>query len=62
MPYFLVNVPHPFVGTLGVGRVAAVMRIDRGVNMARFHLLAEAGVTSLPGLAYLALGFMMVLA
>ena len=38
------------------------MRIDRGVNMARFHLLAEAGVASLPGLAYLALGFMMVLA
>jgi hypothetical protein len=30
--------------------------------MARFHLLAEAGVASLPGLAYLALGFMMVLA
>lgn len=33
-----------------------------GVIMARFHLLAEAGVASLPGLAYLALGFMMVLA
>jgi len=29
--------------------------------MTRFHLFAEAGVASLPGLAYLALGFVMVL-
>jgi hypothetical protein len=29
--------------------------------MTRFHLLAEAGVASLPGLVYLALGFVMVL-
>jgi hypothetical protein len=29
--------------------------------MARFHLIAEAGVASLPGLAYLVLGVLMVL-
>lgn len=28
--------------------------------MARFHLIAEAGVASLPGLAYLVLGVMVL--
>jgi len=57
----LVNVlVTPLVG-LGLGRVAAVGKSTRGVEMARFHLIAEAGVASLPGLAYLILGMMVFL-
>ena len=53
---------HTFGGASGYGPRGGSQEERQGVNMARFHLIAEAGVASLPGLAYLALGFMMVLA
>lgn len=49
---------YTFVSVLRRGPRGGSPMDHKGVEMAKFHLIAEAGVASLPGLAYLALGLM----